>query len=235
MDRYVFEDRLAAGRRLGIEVAKIHLINPVVLGLPRGGVPVAAMVAEAINAPLDVIVVRKLGVPSQPEFAMGAIGENGTRVLNHNVIRASNVSEQALQAVESRERNELDRRLRAIRSVRPRESLVGCAAVIVDDGIATGATMRAAIDVAKASGATTVIVATPVAPPDVVADLRSKADRVICLEEPEPFWAVGTWYRRFDAVSDAEVAEVLSSHVEQATIPCGQLETPPSAPDVGAL
>ncbi len=212
MDRYVFEDRLAAGRRLGIEVSTIQLINPVVLGLPRGGVPVAAMVAEAIKAPLDVIVVRKLGVPSQPELAMGAIGENGAHVLNHDVIRASQVSEQALQSVEWRERNELDRRLRVIRSVHPRESVVGCSAVIVDDGIATGATMRAAIGVARAGGAATVIVATPVAPPDVVADLLLEADRVICLEEPHPFWSVGTWYRRFDAVSDAEVANVLSSY-----------------------
>ncbi len=212
MDRYVFEDRLAAGRRLGIEVSTIQLINPVVLGLPRGGVPVAAMVAEAIKAPLDVIVVRKLGVPSQPELAMGAIGENGAHVLNHDVIRASQVSEQALQSVESRERNELDRRLRVIRSVHPRESVVRCAAVIVDDGIATGATMRAAIGVARAGGAATVIVATPVAPPDVVADLRLEADMVICLEQPHPFWSVGTWYRRFDAVSDAEVANVLCSY-----------------------
>jgi putative phosphoribosyl transferase len=143
---------------------------------------------------------------------MGAIGENGARVLNHDVIRASRVSEQALQSVESRERNELDRRLRVIRSVHPRESLVGSAAVIVDDGIATGATMRAAIGVARAAGAATVIVATPVAPPDVVADLLLEADRVICLEQPHPFWSVGSWYRRFDAVSDAEVANVLSSY-----------------------
>lgn len=211
MDRHVFYDRPSAGALLGVEVGKLDLDSPVILGLPRGGVPVAAKVAEAIGAPLDVIVVRKLGAPYQPELAMGAIGENGTIILNQDVIRDSHVSEQELSEAESRERAELDMRLHRVRSVRPRQSMVGRSVVIVDDGIATGATIRAAIRVARASGALEVTVATPVAPPEVVEMLKSEADRVVCLAQPHPFWAVGSWYRHFDAVSDDEVLELIRS------------------------
>jgi putative phosphoribosyl transferase len=210
MNRHVFDDRRTAGRRLGIEVAKAALADAVVLGLPRGGVPVAAEVAIALHAPLDVIVVRKLGVPSRPELAMGAIGEHGAVVLNQGVIRSENIGEQELQAVESRERAELQRRLQGVRSIRSAEPLLGRSAVLVDDGIATGATMRAAIHVARANGAARVYVATPVAPRDVVAELQTEADGVICLEQPDPFWAVGSWYRHFDSVGDEEVAELLA-------------------------
>jgi predicted phosphoribosyltransferase len=211
MDHHVLYDRRSAGALLGIEVAKTALENPVVLGLPRGGVPVAAKVAEALRAPLDVIVVRKLGVPRERELAMGAVGENGAVVLNDDVVRGARVTEAELYEVESRERQELDRRLRRVRSVRPRESLIGRSAVIVDDGIATGATMRAAIRVARANGARDVIVAAPVAPPDVVEMLRTEADVVVCLAEPEPFWAVGTWYRHFEAVGDDEVVALIAA------------------------
>ncbi len=212
MDRHVYEDRREAGRSVGAVVAEADLTRPLVLGLPRGGIPVAAEVADAIQAPLDVIVVRKLGVPIQPELAMGAIGESGELVLNPDVIRAAHVSEQELRTVESHERLELDRRLGAIRSVHPREATAGRAVVIVDDGIATGATIRAAILVARADGAASVTVAVPVAPRDVVEQLRTEADRVICLESPEPFGAVGRWYRRFDSVTDADVIEILAAH-----------------------
>ncbi len=211
MDHRVLYDRRSAGALLGIEVVKAGLQNPVVLGLPRGGVPVAAKVAEALGAPLDVIVVRKLGVPHQRELAMGAIGEDGAVVLNDDVVRSAHVTEADLREVESRERAELDRRLRRVRSVRPRESLVGRSAVIVDDGVATGATMRAAIRVARANGARDVTVAAPVAPPDVVEMLRSEADGVVCLAQPDPFWAVGTWYRHFEAVSDDEVVALIAA------------------------
>lgn len=212
MNRHLFADRRTAGLRLGPEVARAELVDPVVLGLPRGGVPVAAAVARALGAPLDVIVVRKLGVPDQPELAMGAVGEDGALVLNPGVIRAAHVDDQELRAVERRERAELERRVEIFRTVRPREPLAGRAVVIVDDGIATGATIRAAIQVARACGATTVAVAIPVAPPDVVAELRDDADTVICLEQPDPFWSVGTWYRTFDAVSSAEVVDILRAH-----------------------
>ncbi len=211
MDRQVFRDRQSAGVRLGAAVAQAELDRPVVLGLPRGGIPVAAEVAAALGAPLDVIVVRKLGVPYQPELAMGAIGEDGVLIVNHGVILAAHVSEHELSQIESRERGELDKRLQRVRSVRPRESLVGRSAVLVDDGIATGATMRAAIRVARAHGAKEVTVATPVAPPEVVQALRSEADRVVCLEQPDPFWAVGSWYRDFSAVSDDEVVELITA------------------------
>jgi putative phosphoribosyl transferase len=211
MHRSVFHDRRSAGELLGIEVAKAELDLPVVLGLPRGGVPVAAKVAEAIHAPLDVIVVRKLGVPDQPELAMGAIGEDGVVIVNDDVRRATRVDESEFALVERRERADLDRLLSSMRAVRPRQSLSGSSAIIVDDGIATGATMRAAIQVARASGAGHVSVATPVAPADVVEALRSTADAVVCLAQPAPFGSVGRWYQHFEAVSEAEVLELLSS------------------------
>ena len=213
MDRHVFHDRRSAGALLGVEVAKAKIGSPVVLGLPRGGVPVAAGVAEAI----DVIVVRKLGVPHQPELAMGAIGENGVVIVNRDVVRGSRTSEQELAAVEARERAELDRRLGYLRSVRPHESLLDRPAVIVDDGIATGATIRAAIQVARAYGASDVMVATPVDPPDVVEMLGSEADRVVCLTQPEPFGSVGRWYRNFEAVTDAEVLQAMSAAANRST------------------
>jgi putative phosphoribosyl transferase len=211
MDRHVFHDRRSAGALLGVEVAKTQVGSPVVLGLPRGGVPVAAKVAEAIDAPLDVIVVRKLGVPRQPELAMGAIGENGVVIVNRDVVLASRTSEHELAEVEARERAELDRRLGNLRSVRPHQSLVDRPAVIVDDGIATGATIRAAIQVARAYGATDVTVATPVAPLGVVEMLGSEADRVVCLAQPDPFGSVGRWYRNFEAVTDGEVLRAMSA------------------------
>ncbi len=206
----VFRDRRAAGARLAVEVAGLELEDPVVLGLPRGGVPVAAEVAAVIDAPLDVIVVRKIGVPRQPELAMGAIGENGVRVVNEDVIRSTRVDDEQFAEVEQRERRDLDRLLGSIRAIRPRVDIEGRFVVIVDDGIATGATVRAAIAVARAAGAARVAVATPVAPPDVVDDLRIHADVVVCLEQPDPFGSVGRWYRDFAAVSQVDVDELLS-------------------------
>jgi putative phosphoribosyl transferase len=211
VERHVLYDRRTAGALLGIEVAKAGLGDPVVLGLPRGGVPVAAKVAEALHAPLDVIVVRKLGVPGHAELAMGAVGENGAVVLNDDVVRSAHVTDDQMRRVELLERVELDTRLRRVREIRPHESLVGRTAVIVDDGIATGATVRAAIRVARANGARHVAVAAPVAPPDVVELLRSEADTVVCLAEPDPFWAVGNWYRHFEAVSDDEVVALITA------------------------
>lgn len=211
MDRLEFYDRQSAGVLLGIKLAKFNLTKPVVLALPRGGVPVAAKVAEALGAPLDVIVVRKMGVPSRPELAMGALGEDQVVVLNHDVLRRAHVSGDQLREVETLERAELDRRVERLRAVRPRESLVGRSAIIVDDGIATGATTRAAIRVARAHGALDVTVAAPVAPPDVVEMLTDVADRVVCLAEPDPFWAVGSWFRHFEAVTDDEVISAIST------------------------
>ena len=209
MDRHVFPDRRSAGALLGIEVAKVALEDPVVLGLPRGGVPVAAIVAKSIGAPLDVVVVRKLGVPGQSELAMGAIGENDVVIVNREIVRASRVSEEEFADVERRERATLDQTLGLFHSARPEHSLAHRSAVIVDDGIATGATVRAAIGVVRAQGVQHVTVATPVAPVDVVDTLSAEADIVVCLAQPDPFGSVGRWYRNFDAVSDREVLDLL--------------------------
>jgi putative phosphoribosyl transferase len=184
--------------------------RPVVLGLPRGGVPVAAPVAAALDAPLDVILVRKLGVPQQPELAMGAIGEDGVRVLNHEVLTAAAVGEDQLAAVEQAERAELEDRAVRFRQGRARVPLEGRTAIVVDDGIATGSTARAALRVARAHGAAEVVLAVPVAPPRACEAMRSEADEVICLEQPARFGAVGQFYRDFDQTTDAEVVALLA-------------------------
>jgi predicted phosphoribosyltransferase len=209
MERHVFHDRRSAGALLGTEVAKVALEDPVVLGLPRGGVPVAAMVAKAIGAPLDVIVVRKLGVPGQPELAMGAIGENDIVTVNKAIVHATRVSEEEFDEVERRERATLDQTLNSLRPARPNQSLADRSAVIVDDGIATGATVRAAIGVVRVQGVKQVVVATPIAPVEVVEMLAGDADVVVCLARPNPFGSVGRWYRDFAAVSDREVVDSL--------------------------
>ena len=205
----VFRDRADAGERLGAALGALRSADPVVLGLPRGGVPVAARVASALGAPLDVIVVRKLGAPMQPELAVGAIGEDGVRVVNDDVMRLTGTTAAELARVEERERMVLDRRVAGVRAARPRESLDGRTALIVDDGIATGATMRAAVQVARAHGARRVVVAAPVAPPEVVDMLGRVADEVVVLDEPANFEAVGKWYRHFDVVTDEAVVELL--------------------------
>jgi len=205
----MFSDRLDAGIQLGERLQHLKGEDLVVLGLPRGGVPVAFQVAKALAAPLDVIVVRKLGVPFQPELAMGAVGEGGVRVLNEDVVSMSGVTSEQLTAVEAREREELERRAVLFRHGHPRVSLVGRVAVIVDDGIATGSTARAAAQVARALGATRVVVTAPVAPRGVNGRLAGDADEVIVVDTPDPFYAIGEFYRDFTQTSDAEVSEWL--------------------------
>ncbi len=204
-----FENRQDAGRRLAVRLAGCRSDDIVVLGLPRGGVPVAFEVALALDAPLDVIIVRKLGVPVQPELAMGALGEDGVRVLNEEVIDLAQVSEQELDAVEERERAEVERRSRQFRGDRARVPLEGRSVVIIDDGIATGSTARAACQVARAHGARRVVLASPVAPPTAADDLRDSADEVVVLETPERFFAIGQWYGDFGQTSDSEVIDLL--------------------------
>ena len=205
----LFADRTDAGRRLAEKVTHLRGGDVVVLGLPRGGVPVAFEVARELRAPLDVIVVRKLGAPYQPEFAMGAVGEGGVRVINKSTLRSAAVSEQELAAVERRERARVQSRARRFRGDRAAVELSGRTAVLVDDGIATGATMRAACQVARARGARRVVVAVPVAASQVLSRLHGVADEVICLQTPYPFFAVGQCYRDFTQVSDAEVTDLL--------------------------
>lgn len=205
-----FRDREDAGKRLAEELKDLAHEDVVVLGLPRGGVPVAFEVARALGAPLDVIVVSKLGVPFQPEFAVGAVGEGGVRIVNSEVLRAAQIDEAELEAVERRERAELERRIRRFRGDRARVSLVGRVAVVIDDGIATGSTARAACQVARAQGAARVVLAVPVAPRRSIADLAGVADEVVCLEAPEYFLALGEWYRDFSQISDEQVVELLN-------------------------
>ena len=188
-------------------------------GLPRGGVPVAFEVARELDAPLDVIVVRKLGVPYQPELGMGAIGEDGVRVLNDQVLAMARVGEDEVAAVERSERAELERRATRFRGSRPRASLVGRTAVLVDDGIATGSTARAACQVARAHGASRVILAVPVAPRSSLGLLAEVADELVCLATPEPFYAVGQFYRDFSQTSDEEVVELVERAATRTAAP----------------
>jgi putative phosphoribosyl transferase len=205
-----FRDRREAGRRLAERLSGLRASAPLVLGLPRGGVPVAFEVAKALGAPLDVLVVRKLGVPFQPELGMGAVGEDGVRVLNPDVLRQAGVTESQLAAVEARERAEVEERAVRLRRGRPAIPLEGRTVVIVDDGLATGGTARAAVHVARARRADRVILAVPVAPPETVAALRRDADDVVAVETPEPFFAIGGWYSDFSPTSDDEVVELLT-------------------------
>ena len=213
----MFRDRIDAGKRLGARLGALRGHDVVVVGLPRGGVPVAAEVARALEAPLDVIVVRKLGVPWQPELAMGAVGEDGVLVVDENTVRQVGVTDEELATAEARERGEVERRGRLFRGERPRTNLRGRTVVVVDDGIATGSTARAACRVARAHGAARVVLAVPVAPHGWTATLRGAADELVALETPRRFLAVGQWYDDFSQTSDDEVSEILSQ--ESATRP----------------
>lgn len=205
----VFTDRRTAGRELAQHLQHLKGPEVVVLGLPRGGVPVAYEVARALEAPLDVILVRKLGVPYQPELAMGALGEDGVRVLDPEVMRKARVSRKSLDHVEQVEAAELARRARTFRGGRRRQPLKGKLALIVDDGIATGSTARAAAEVARAEGANRVIVATPVAPPGIEGRLAGAADEIVVVTQPEPFFAIGEFYDDFSQTTDEEVNQLL--------------------------
>jgi putative phosphoribosyl transferase len=204
----MFHDRRDAGRQLAAMLQHMRGDDLVVLGLPRGGVPVAFEVAQALDAPLDVIVVRKLGVPFQPEVAMGAIGEGGVRVLDHDLIARAGVSDAALRAVEQRERDVLTSRVAALRRGRPGIEWRGRTAIIVDDGIATGSTVRAACEVARERGAARIVLAAPVAPAGTTAR-QLAADELVCCAMPWRFAAVGHYYRDFTPTTDTEVAALL--------------------------
>jgi len=208
----LFHDRVDAGRRLAyllLDVGGLDGGGVVVLGLPRGGVPVAAEVARVLGAPLDVIIVRKLGVPSEPELAMGALGEDGVRVNNEGVMASAALGRSHIEAIVRRARAELALRALRYREGRPRLDLQGRCAVIVDDGIATGSTARAACRVARAHAAARVVLAVPVAPRETVSALQAECDDVVALASPEQFYAVGEWYDDFSPTSDIDVVELL--------------------------
>ncbi len=220
----VFIDRADAGRRLAERLRQLRGRDVVVLGLPGGGVPVAFEVAAELRAPLDVIVVRKLGVPVQPEYGFGAIGEDHVRIIDDYVIRQTRLTEAEIAAVEAREHAALDRRVRRLRGGRPAVPLAGRTAVIVDDGIATGSTALAACAVVRARGASRVVLAVPVGSVEGVASLRRVADEVVCPYTPAGFFAIGEWYADFSQLTDEEVTALLDKAAASAaeTGPPGQ-------------
>lgn len=212
----LFTDRVDAGRQLAAQLLYLREQDVVVLGIPRGGVPVAFEVAAALGAPLDVIVVRKLGVPFQPEFAMGAIGEGGEELLDESVVALTGVTDAEVSTVEARERAHLNARVERLRPGRDRISLEGRTVVIVDDGVATGATARVACEVARRFGAETVILAVPVIAASTLAEMTG-ADDIVYLAAPETFWAVGAFYTDFSATTDEEVARLLDTAARRVT------------------
>jgi putative phosphoribosyl transferase len=207
-----FRDRIEAGRLLGRELAArfVHVDDAIVLALPRGGVPVGYEVAKALGAPLDVFIVRKLGVPGHEELAMGAIASSGVRVLNRDVLDYARVTQQQLDAVAAREERELARREAEYRGNRAPLDVRDRTVIIVDDGLATGSTMRAAVQSLRAMEPERVIVAVPVGAAQTCEDFREIADEIVCLRTPEPFEAVGLWYDDFTQTTDAEVHALLS-------------------------
>ena len=206
----IFVDRIDGGHKLAERLIHLRDKDVVVVGIPRGGVAVAAEVAKALNAPLDVILVRKLGVPSQPELGMGAIGENGVRVLNAEVVQLAGVTSDEIARVETRERGELERRVERFRSGRELISLEGRVVLVVDDGIATGSTARAACQVVRAHGASYIVLAVPVAPRGWDQDLSGVADEYVCVTASERFSSVGQFYANFTQVTDEDVVSYLN-------------------------
>ena len=207
-----FRDRAEAGRRLAEALAGYEKNNPIVLALPRGGVPVAAEIARALAAPLDLVLVRKIGVPFQPELAMGAVVDGGDplTVRNDGVIRAAGVSEADFAAIRDRELAEIRRRRGRYLGGRAPLDLAGKVAIVVDDGVATGATTRAALRAVRKQNPAKLVLAIPVASSDALRDLRSEADAIVCVEHHRRFGAIGAFYRDFRQLSDEEVAQILT-------------------------
>jgi putative phosphoribosyl transferase len=209
-DNRQFADRREAGAELAARLlAYDDRDDVVVLALPRGGVPVAYEVAKALRAPLDVFLVRKLGVPGHEELAMGAIATGGVRVLNEGVVRWYGIPPAVIDRAAQEEQQELQRREAAYRAGRPRLDLAGRTVLLVDDGLATGSTMKAAVEAARAQSPRRIVVAAPVGAPDTCRDLGAVADEIVCVRTPEPFSAVGLWYAHFAQTTDDEVRELL--------------------------
>ena len=205
-----FQNRTDAGRRLASELRQYANRNDVlVLALPRGGVPIGYEVAKELGAPLDVFVVRKIGLPWQEELAMGAVASGGVRVLDRNLIRVAHVSDDDVQRIANAEEQELVRREKLYRGDRPFPSLRGKTIILVDDGLATGASMRAAVEALRHEEPARIVVAVPVAPPETCDAFRNIADEIVCAETPEPFTAVGQWYDDFTQTTDDDVRDLL--------------------------
>ena len=206
-----FRDRHDAGRQLAAQLdSYAHRPDTLVLGLPRGGLPVAFEVAQALDAPLDIFLVRKLGLPGQEELAMGAIASGGVTVLNSEVVDLLGVPSHVIDAVAAREQRELERRERLYRDDRLPLDVRGKTVILVDDGLATGATMRAAVNALREHQPAQIIVAVPIAAPETCDALRAEVDKIVCAITPEPFYAVGLWYENFMQTSDDEVRDLLA-------------------------
>ncbi|HEX6270649.1 MAG TPA: phosphoribosyltransferase [Anaerolineales bacterium] len=206
----IFRDRRDAGRKLAEELsAYAGRSDVIVLALPRGGVPVAYEVALALGAPLDIFIVRKLGLPGHEELAIGAIASGGVRVLNDDIVRALSIPERVIDAVAERELQELGRRERTYRGDRPAPEVRGHTVILIDDGLATGASMRAAVAGLRAQGPAQIVVAVPTAAPETCAALEPEVDEIVCAMTPEPFYGVGRWYEDFSQTTDEEVRLLL--------------------------
>jgi len=207
---FPFRDRTEAGRLLAQKLREYASRDDVVvLALPRGGVPVAYEVANTLNVPLDIFLVRKLGLPGNEELAMGAIASGGVRVLNEEVVRALNIPDEIVDEVAEKEERELERREREYRGGRPPVDVRGRTAILIDDGLATGSSMRAAALALRNNQPAQIVVAVPVGAPSTCAEFESEVDKVVCAVTPEPFWGVGQWYRDFSQTSDEEVRDLL--------------------------
>lgn len=207
----LFKDRRVAGQFLAKELAAYaNWPDVLVLGLPRGGVPVAFEVAKALNAPLDVLVVRKLGVPEQEELAMGAIASGGVRILNEYIINLVNISDEVIARVTVQEERELERREELYRRNRPLRDLQGRTVILVDDGLATGATMWAAVVAVRKQQPAQIVIAVPVGASETCQELKTEVDKIVCLSTPSPFHNVGLWYENFPQTTDKEVRELLA-------------------------
>jgi putative phosphoribosyl transferase len=212
----MFHDRREAGRVLAKRLtALVRNQDVIVLALPRGGVPVGLEVAQALHADLDIFLVRKLGVPGQEELAMGAIASGGVRVLNHELIRQIGISHDLIERATRREQQEIERRELLYREGRPALPVTGRTVVLVDDGLATGATMLAAVQALRAQKPKRIIVAVPVASPEACDEFRAHVDQMVCAATPEPFYAVGAWYEDFSQTTDDEVRELLDEAARQ--------------------
>ncbi|PHJ53551.1 phosphoribosyl transferase [Nostoc linckia z18] len=208
----LFKNRRFAGQVLAQELAAyVNRSDVVVLGLPRGGVPVAFEVAQALNAPLDVLVVRKLGVPDREELAMGAIAPGGVRILNTNIINMVNISDEVIARVAVQEERELQRRENLYRGQRPFPDLHGRTVILVDDGLATGATMWAAVVAVRKHQPAAIVIAVPVAAAETCQQLETEVDQIACVSSPSPFYSVGLWYENFPQTTDEEVRELLTT------------------------
>jgi putative phosphoribosyl transferase len=217
---HTFPNRIEAGRQLAEKLDKYAgLKDVIVLGLPRGGVPIGYEVAKRLRAPLDVFTVRKLGVPGFEELAAGAIASGGVRVLNEDVMRAIPHADEVIEAVTARETAELERREQIYRQGRPPPELRDRIVILVDDGLATGATMRAAVKALRQRGAAKIVVAVPVGPPDTCREIEKEADETVCLSTPAFFQAVGQYYEDFSQTSDEDVRELLARGAQERPAP----------------